>query len=111
MALSETVYDLGVPLDPDDLSNEALYEFERNCARSGSAGSEDAVFAHATGHNPHTPAPSPQEQEQAAKFLMEAFQQAGMRGTPTRSSDYVPNRAGVTTSSDEEGDVFDYGVG
>ena len=113
MALSESVFDIGVPLDPDDLSNQDLYAFERACARSGSAASDDAVFAYATGQNSVGPTFTPQEREEARRFLMEAFQCAGMTGVPTSSNDYRPSVAPQPLPTDgwEDTDVFTYGVG
>jgi hypothetical protein len=110
MALSTDLYDIDVPLDPDDLSNEDLYAFERSCARSGSAASDDAVFAYATGQNTFGPTFTPEEREEARQFLMEAFQRAGMTGVPTSSNDYRPSVAPQPLPTDdwEDADIFEY---
>jgi hypothetical protein len=112
MALSTDLFDLDVPLDPDDLSNEDLYAFERSCARSGSASSDDAIFAYATDQNSVGPTFTPEERDEARKFLMEAFQRAGMTGVPSSNNDYRPPTLPQPTPSDdwEDADIFEYGV-
>jgi hypothetical protein len=112
MALSSDLFDIDVPLDPDDLSNQDLYAFERACARSGSAASDDSIFAYATGQNSVGPTFTPEEREDARKFLMECFQRAGMTGVPTNSSEYRPSAQPQRQPSDdwEDADIFDYGV-
>jgi hypothetical protein len=112
MALSTDLFDIDVPLDPDDLSNADLYAFERACARSGSAASDDSVFAYTTGQNSVGPTFTPKEREEARQFLMEAFQRAGMVGVPTSSNDYRPSAQPQRQSSDdwEDADIFDFGV-
>jgi hypothetical protein len=112
MALSESAFDIGVPLDPDDLSNQELYAFERACARSGSAASDDSIFAYATGQNSVGPTFTPEEQAEARKFLMECLQLAGMTGVPSTNNDYRPSAPPQPLPTDdwEDADIFEYGV-
>jgi hypothetical protein len=113
MALSEARYNLDASLNVDDLTHEDLYAFERACRQTGSAVSDDSVFAFATGQPANAPLHTPQEREEARSFLLEAFLSAGMKGELTDLTKPLPpviSRGPYDAGADDESDVFSYGV-